>query len=81
MKRIPGSGAFLAKHASAPETGALGVGWTPLRACLFPLRIEASASTASLCTGAFTLSGLPTTPSRPLTISVPTASQAGVGLV
>lgn len=39
LKRIPGSGAFLAKPAWAPETGALGVGWTPFRACLFPLRI------------------------------------------
>lgn len=62
VKRVPDSGAFLAEHTSAPETGALGVGWTSLERALLPLRI--TRHLPALCPSAwasgasFTLSGL-----------------------
>lgn len=85
-KRIPGSGTFLAKPESASETEALGMGWTAFRAYLFSLRIERHLPALLPSAGvplpslawplgeARLCSGLPTTPSLPLSISVPTAS-------
>lgn len=51
-RRIPSSGAFLAKHTRDPETGALGMAWASLRASRVPLRItEISAALGALCVG------------------------------
>lgn len=50
-RRIPSSGAFLARHTHEPETGTLGMGWASLRACHVRGTETSAASTASLCVG------------------------------